>query len=385
MSDSATILLAIFDLNLRKTLTEALADDDIELVGAVENFVEALQCVITHRPQLVVVEDCPAFPWTQLCNYVWLAAPGSWVVLISDAMTEQTIDSAMLLGVRRLLPRAEASSGILDTLRRLQGLEAARYAEEYVRATDPLKCARVISISGAKGGVGKTTLAVNLGVALASLGAGDVAVWDAYCQFGDVANIMAISSARPLAELAEVGEDVDADMILSCMVHHDTGIDVLITSENPVPLDIISEPFASRVLKALRTRYRFIVVDTPPIIHAVSILVFAACWRLLVLTTLRDVTAVTDEIKLLQLLEPRYVRGESVRMVLNRVAKGDSVREEEVGSLTGKKLAANIPEDPAVTQANNLGVPVVKMAARSPASRVIKQLAQQLVEEAATF
>ena len=385
MSVPTTILLAVFDLDLRRTLAEVLTDDNIELVGVADDFIDAVQGVIAHSPRIVVVEDCPAFPWTQLCNYVWLAAPGSWVVLISDAVTDQTIDTAMLLGVRRVLPRSEAPSGLLDTMRRLEGLEAARDAEEYIKATDPLRCARVISISGAKGGVGKTTLAVNLGVALASLSEGGVVLWDAYCQFGDVANMMGISSARPLVELVGMGEDVDTDMILSCLVHHDTGIDVLMTSENPAPLDTLSEPFVDRVLKALRSKYRFIVIDTPPIIHPISSLAFAACWRLLLLITLRDVIAISDAMKLLQLLEPKHVRAESVRMVSNRVAKGDSVHENEVESLTSKKLIGNIPEDPAVTQANNLGVPVVKMSARSPASRAIAQLAQHLLEEASTF
>ena len=385
MSTAATVLLAVRDRDLQAHLMRVIEDEGFQAVGAVEDPVEAVQLAIAYRPAVVVVDDCPPLAWAQVCSYLRLAAPESSVILVTEQVTEQTVQSAMLLGVRQVLSRVEAAALLPAIIEKLRDLEEMRLSEAFTRATDPQLCARLVSISGAKGGVGKTTLAANLGETLASMNVGPVLVWDAYCQFGDIASIMAISGARPLSDLTDMGEDVDDDMILSCAVQHPSGAAVLLTSDKPVPFESFSEAFVDRVIKAVRSRYRFIVVDTAPILHPMSNIIFARSWQVLLVTTLKDVTSISDGLKLLQLLEPKYVRREAVRIVANRVAKGDSVREKEVESLTGKPLAAVIPEDPSVGQANNLGASILQVSPKGPAARAITQLAEALVESAATF
>ena len=385
MSTISTILLAVSDRDLRARLAQVIDEEGLQPVGAVEDAVEAVQLAIAYHPAIIVVDDCPPLPWAQACNYLRLAAPESPVILVADQVSEQIIQTAMIVGVRQVLSKADAETSLSVVIRKLLALEEARHSEEFSRATDPQHCARLVSVSGAKGGVGKTTLAANLGEVLASMNVGPVLVWDAYCQFGDIASIMAISSARPLAELADMGEDVDEEMILSCVVKHPSGADVLLTSDKPVPFETFSEAFCDRIIKAVRSRYRFIIVDTAPILHALSNIIFVRSWQVLLVTTLKDVTSISDGLKLLQLLEPKYVRGDAVRVVANRVAKGDSVREKEVESLTGKPLAAVIPEDPSVGQANNLGTSILQVSPKGPAARAITQLAEALVESAATF
>ena len=279
MSSTASILLAVCDPNLRRRILRVVEENDLETVGVVEDSVEAVQIVIAYGADLAVVEQCPSLPWGQLCNYIRLAAPQSSVILLADGLDDQTINDAMLLGIRQVLNKREAPEKLVDVLNKLQALADAAEADEYVMATDPGRCPRLIAVSGAKGGVGKTTLATNLGVMLAGKNVGSVAVWDAYSQFGDVGDVMAISSARPLAELAELNQDLDEDIMLNCMVHHDSGADVLLTSDKPVPWDLFGEPFVHRVLKVLRSKYRFTVVDTPLTLHPIANLVFAACWR----------------------------------------------------------------------------------------------------------
>lgn len=156
---------------------------------------------VTSSPEVIVVGDCSDAGWVEVCNFVRLASGASWIIALFDHEPDrQTIDTAMLLGARQ----------VINHLLRLEG---SRVSEEYVRATDPQRFPRIISICcSAKGGVGKTTIAVNLAVALAAKNVGGVAIWDAYSQFGDVANIMGLEAPRLLAELAEFkNEEVDEE------------------------------------------------------------------------------------------------------------------------------------------------------------------------------
>ena len=114
-------------------------------------------------------------------------------------------------------------------------------------------------------------------------------------------------------------------------------------------------------------------------------LIFSRSWMILLVTNLKDVTAIGDALKLIDMLEPRYVRGEVISVIINRASRSDSVKDTEVEKLIGKKVIATIPEDPQVTQANNLGRPICQSNPRSNTVMAIKTLADSIAKAASTF
>lgn len=388
MEKPTALLLVTGDADLGQRVRRALSREELyNVVAVVGDPLEAVQMALATLPDVAVIADCAGFPWADMCNIVRLACPSCWMILLTTQAADRCIaDTAMMVGVRQVIPLSDDFTDIERAIEKLQSLENARDTEEYLRATDPQMFPRVVAISGAKGGVGKTTIAVNLAVALAAKNVGKVVVWDAYSQFGDVANIMGLSPIRVLAELADLkGEDVDESLILNYVIHHDSGTDVLLTSVKPVRLDLLSAELTAHVIHALRRKYRFIVVDVPPILDAVSRTIFADCWRLLIITTLKDVTSLSDAMKLIEVLEPEYVKGGAIGVVANRVVKGDAMKEGEVESLTGKKVAAMVPEDPGVGQANNLGKPICLATTSSPAAKAILALGDSVIRSASSF
>ncbi|MHB9038678.1 MAG: AAA family ATPase [Armatimonadota bacterium] len=385
MDERDGVLLLVENPELRETLLRVLETEDFGPAVVAYDHHEAVQLAKALRLQLIMLSESKSFAWPDLCNFLTLASPASWIMLVLDVVDKSAIDTAMLRGVRQVVTSSECPLILPGIVKALRDLKSVMQSDEYARATDPLRAVRLIAVSGAKGGIGKTTFAVNLGVALSQKNAGPVVIWDGYCHFGDVAGAMSLPETRTISELSDLGEDVDDDLILSYAIHHESGPDVLLTSGNPVPLDLLSERFVERVIHALRKKYRFIVVDTPPIIHPISAVVFARCSRLFVVTTLRDVASVGDAIKLIKMLEGKRVRAASIFTVTNRVAKADAVKESEVEALMATTLAGSIPEDPLVVQAGNLGKPICQMAPHSPASRAIVQIADHILADASKF
>lgn len=383
-----TVLLVVADAELGRSLADTLAtDEDLCVTALVDDPVEAVQTALATGPDLVAVADCPGFPWAEVCNTIRLSCPACWTVLLTTQEPGGDLaEAAMMVGVRQLLCVSRCLPELGGVISKLRDLERVRETDDYIKTTDPHHFPRLIAVSGAKGGVGKTTITANLAVALNSRDAGKVIVWDAYSQFGDVANIMGLKPTRVLAELADVRtEDMDESLILNYVIRHESGTDVLLTSNKPLSLDLLSAQVTECVIRALRKHYRFIVVDTPPIPDAVSRTIFADCWRLLIVTTLKDVTSISDAMKLIEFLEPDYVSGDAITVVANRIARGDAVKDTEIEQLTGKAVAMRVPEDPEIGQANNMGKPVCQGIPRSPAAKAIHALSDEILTSASTF
>jgi pilus assembly protein CpaE len=386
VNDSVSVLVHSCDCEFGNRIVDVLRGSDIiENASLATEPYEAVQLAASLTPEVVIICESMALPWQEVCSYIGLVYPQCRTILIVEHLDQSVIDKAMLLGIRQVLTYSDDPNNLLAVIEQLQELEAVKNSIDYLKATDPRKWARLIAVSGAKGGIGKTTITINLGAALAQDNPGSVVIWDAYSQFGDVASLMGISPARVLADLTDVVGEIDDDLILDQIVHHSSGADVLLTADNPVPAGTITDSLQEHVIKALRAKYRFIVVDTPATLQSETTIIFSKCWRLLMITTLKEITGVTDTLKFLHLIAPQYVHNDAVLVVANRVGRGDTVKQKDLEALLEKDIFFSIPEDQEIIQANNFGHSVIEANPRCPSAKAIQGLTSNLIEAASTF
>src|SRR5439155_18405725 len=124
---------------------------------------------------------------------------------------------------------------------------------------------RIIRLFSPKGGVGRTTLATNLAVALHQATEKAVVLVDGSLPFGDVAVILNMSpKAKTVADLVGSFETMDSDVLDSVLVSHSTGIKVLLAPPTPETAELITPANMKRTLEVLRETNAFVVVDTWP-------------------------------------------------------------------------------------------------------------------------
>ena len=122
----------------------------------------------------------------------------------------------------------------------------------------------MITVFSPKGGVGKTTVAVNLALALSDNGANRVCLVDLDLAFGDVAITLQLIPEHTISEAVEVEDHLDMSMLSNLLTRHDSGLHVLAAPTHPDAKDRISTNLVRRALAALRTSFDYIVVDTSP-------------------------------------------------------------------------------------------------------------------------
>ncbi len=221
-----------------------------------------------------------------------------------------------------------------------------------------------ITVASATGGCGKTFLATNLAYLLASGTGKRVAMVDLDLQFGEVVSMLQL---RPARTIADVDPD-DVTSALDCMTAHEGGFDVLAAPRDPIAADGVTAATVADVLAAVRDRYDYVIVDTPPSLNEVVLGSFDVSEHLVVLATL-DVPSVNNMRVFLSTLSRLKIPSDGLHLVLNKAEKNVGFSDKDVEQILGRPFDLVLPYDREVSRAVNLGQPVTEAAPASDVSR----------------
>lgn len=240
---------------------------------------------------------------------------------------------------------------------------------------------RILAFYGAKGGVGTTTVACNLGLVFAGGGALDhVALCDAALQFGTAAEVLGLSGDMDLGDLVR---DLGREDVLSAYLtrHEVTGLSLL---QRPRSIDVaeaIRPEDVSRVLLALRSRFEYVLVDTATALDQVTLAVLDLADHVFV--TLEGLTpAVRATQSGLEVLSRLGFDEDRVSVLLNRSGSFDGALGRRTVELElGRQVFAELPQNKDVVKASNNGAPLVIDRQRNPFSVSIGSLADRVLEK----
>jgi pilus assembly protein CpaE len=237
---------------------------------------------------------------------------------------------------------------------------------------------KAITVFSPKGGVGKTTIAVNLALALAGHGKKRVCLVDLDLGFGDVAITLQLFPARTLADAVPMETGLDIGLLETLLTPHQDEMFTLVAPVQPDARDSIPAALIGKVLRLLKGSFDYVVIDTSPSFDAHVLAAFDETDELVLVTTLdvptlKNVKIAAETLDLLNF--PKSQR----HLVLNRADEKVGLSTGEVESTLGMKVSEAIPTSSQVPNATNSGEPIVAGLPRHPVSRAISSLASQLV------
>ncbi len=190
---------------------------------------------------------------------------------------------------------------------------------EHPEGFDQFRKGQIISVFAAKGGVGKTTISVNLAVGLTRFFGKKVLLIDGDLAFGDVGVRLNIASNKSLFDIAS-GGDVDFNSLADALVQHNTGVSLLLRPATPAMSERIDIESVSRVLYAYKSLFDFVIVDTFPALNDLNHHILEASDRIIVITT-PEISAVYSTYRFLEVAESMG-HAHKVLVVLNRANSG---------------------------------------------------------------
>ncbi|HJP89212.1 MAG TPA: response regulator, partial [Candidatus Limnocylindrales bacterium] len=180
------------------------------------------------------------------------------IMLTSEKEVEQKV-RGLRAGADDYLVKPFHQAELLARMRGLLSRFGPVEAGGVSRVRPPL--GKMIAFYGAKGGVGATTISINTAIALHTELDRKVALVDAVLQFGDHRVFLDLGNDRKSVTDLMNAPQVDAELLKSVMVKHDSGVDLLLAPTSPEEADLVTPENLAGVLAMLRTMYDYVIVD----------------------------------------------------------------------------------------------------------------------------
>lgn len=351
-------------------------------VRATDNLRAAAQ-MLEGDPDEILVVIGPQTPTNEALAFaaaLRLARPAVGVVLARDEVNVELLTRALQSGVREVVP-AEDEAALIAACRR--SYEVSRRLFATADAQDAAPLGQIITVFAAKGGCGKTTLAVNLGVVLAKDTGHRVCIVDLDLAFGDVAISVQLDPSRTLVDALPMAGHMDKAGASSLLTPYQPGLDMLLAPVAPGEAERIPASLVSELLAVLRGMFDYVVVDSPAQFSEHVLAAMDASAHHVLLTT-PDVSALKNlrvTLDMLDLLSyPRQIRS----IVVNRSDSKVGLSLEHVEKVVRCPIAAQVPSSRAVPISINQGTPITFGTPTHPVSQAITRFVRQrlMVEQA---
>lgn len=330
----------------------------------------------TLDPAIVIVSV--EEPLTRSLTTIQALARGNprWTVVgLVSQFDREVFRRAVLAGARDVLLRGSSPSDLHDALVQAHNADTLRIAAAGHDPTAPT--GSVISLFSVKGGVGKTTLATNLAVALAQESSASVALVDLDVPFGDVALMLDIHPEHDILDAVADSTFDDLERLQNLLVRTPHGVHVLAAPLAPDDASGVDSSRIGRLLTRLAALYQFVLVDTPVGLNELTAASLDAA-ELAMLITTPEIAALRRTHACLRLLHGLEFSTSKLHLVLNRAESKTRVSASEAIDALGHPVAWRIANDYAAMQNSALGRPVVQAQAGARVSKNIQLIARQL-------
>jgi pilus assembly protein CpaE len=240
------------------------------------------------------------------------------------------------------------------------------------------KRGEMIVICSAKGGIGRTLLAVNLAVALSKNNRLQIGLMDGDFQFGDVCLAMDLHPAFTIKDVIEDVGGMDPFALSGFLMHHSSGVKVLAAPERPEQADMLNGEVIERVCDLLLAQTDYLIVDTPVGLSERTLQFIDKADQVFVMTTL-EMASIKSTKLMLETLSLLGLR-EKATVVVNRSTMESVIKAQDVPDILDEETPVYVPNDfQACSSSLNIGIPFVLNHGKTEIAKSVFRMAEQMI------
>ncbi len=305
------------------------------------------------------------------CEVLRTTAPAISTILAREHLDGELLAAAMKAGARDVVHHTDGTA-LTEAL--------GRAYELFVALRGPsgaMHVSKVIAVFSPKGGVGKTTIAVNLALALTEKGARRVCLVDLDLAFGDVAITMQLFPTHSIEQAIGSEDALDVEMIDQLLTRHQDSLMVLAAPPHPDTRERVTPLLVSRIIRTLRETFDYVVIDTAPAFDEQVLTALDETDEVVLVTTL-DVPTLKNVKVAVETFDALHIARDNRHLVLNRADDEVGINADKVEGILGMTVDAQISSSLGIAAATNAGSPVIVSDPDHQLSSAVRELAIRL-------
>jgi pilus assembly protein CpaE len=345
--------------------------NDFKLLGTASDIKEGLALIKKSDPMVVILEVKDIDEGLITVKDILSQFPLVTIFVTSADKTSKAILRMMRAGVTEYLVRPVAAAELEDSLQKLM-----KFCTPEEPEPKPYEGA-VIAVYNPIGGVGVTTVAVNLAASLVSKNTNVVLV-DLNLYSGDIASFLDISPAYTLSTVTSDIGKLDANFISSILTSHQSGIKVLADPKEVYEAVSIRPEQIRRVLSFLKNMFAYVIVDTGGHMDQQNMAVFEVADQVF-FTFVPSLPSLRNAKRFLASIDRIGFPSDKIKLIANRYRAKDEIKMDDMQKVLGRPIFFSIPNDyESVVNSINRGLPCVGLYPRSAVSTSIIRLADEV-------
>jgi len=355
---------------------------EFQLVDVISSAERLVREIHAAEPHIILIDHkLGGQPTLDLIDDITLQYPDAAIITILHENDPVLIQQSTLAGARAFIVQPFTQVNLLSTLRRVHELEARRVKSHVlpdaikVEESRPL---RSLAVYSPRGGVGSTTVALNLAVALYEGTGARVLLMEGKFFFGHLDVMLNIRARNTIADLLPHASSLDENLVREVVTAHASGIKVLLA---PTDLQVgqgIRPDDIYSVFINLQRFFDYTIIDVGSYLTENTVTLMDTADKIMLVTT-PDLASLHDTSRFIQLSRSLGYPAEKILILLNRADMLGGVKSKDIEAALHHQVYAQIPDDHAnALRSLNRGIPLIVRYPRSPVSRAIHQLAKRL-------
>ncbi|MDV6342316.1 AAA family ATPase [Nitrosomonas sp. Is24] len=307
----------------------------------------------------------------QILGNVTARFPSLGVIMLCPNPSPERLLEVMRVGVREALPTPPTRDSLLSAINRFQ--------QRIKQASMPVRSGKVLAFIPCKGGSGATFLATNLAYTLAAQNNQRVALIDFNLQLGDAS--LFLSDSKSPASIADVARQIhrlDGAFLASSMIQITPNLGILAAPDEPEKATEIKPEHVNPILQVAIKNYDFVILDIGRRMDSVSVQALDKADMIFPVMQ-QTLPFIRDAKRLIDVFRSLGYHKDKLRLVVNRYDKKSQITLDDIQNTLKCEVFKSIPNNfSVVDESVNHGVPVHKLAPRSPIAKAVEDIGNEL-------
>jgi pilus assembly protein CpaE len=329
--------------------------ENIQVLAETDSLIYGYEMIRQNAPELAFIDLSQSFEkGLETVQRISSYFKKTFIVISSDDLSKEQVLQCMRAGAREFLTRPFSRDDIKALMDSNQKLLQTSLQEED-------SSGRILTLFSNKGGLGKTTLAVNLALALSEVVQKPVALVDLNLQLGDITTFLDVSPKETIIDIAKNISRVDATYLENSLAEYRQGKGHLYILADPMyaeEAEEITSTQINKVLTVLRSVFSYVVVDTTTSFDSKTLTALDIADSIC-LVSMVNLPNIRSTQRILTLFERLSYPAEKVKLLINRYVPDEEITIEDVEDTLEKKVYWQIPNNyNVVMTAINRGIPI---------------------------